>query len=119
MRSGAARARSLTPENVAKMMCAPVRAIIAWDADRCRDLDFPFPHQDRKPPVDGKSDDNHNMPQTRLVDHSKPSAEAAAFMIAEAAPRRRKPQPGALSIKTVTANKAFRACSSRRGGRPS
>ena len=42
-------AKSLKPANVAKMMGAPVTAIIAWDPDYWKRLDFLFPHDDRKP----------------------------------------------------------------------
>jgi 3-hydroxypropanoate dehydrogenase len=47
-------AKSLKPKNVAKMMDAPVTAIIAWDPEYWRRLDFLFPHEDRKPLFDGK-----------------------------------------------------------------
>ena len=42
-------AKSLKPANVGKMMGAPVTAIIAWDPDYWKRLDFLFPHDDRKP----------------------------------------------------------------------
>lgn len=49
-------AKSLKPKNVAKMKAAPVTAIIAWDPEYWRKLDFLFPHEDRKPLFDGKED---------------------------------------------------------------
>lgn len=49
-------AKSLKPKNVAKMIDAPVTAIIAWDPEYWRRLDFLFPHEDRKPLFDGKPD---------------------------------------------------------------
>ncbi len=47
-------ARSLKPQNVAKMMSAPVTAIIAQDADFWQELPFLFPHEDRRHLFDGK-----------------------------------------------------------------
>jgi 3-hydroxypropanoate dehydrogenase len=41
-------AKSLKPLNVAKMMGAPVTAIIAHDMDFWRELPFLFPHEDRR-----------------------------------------------------------------------
>ena len=42
-------AKSLKPANVAKMMSAPVTAIIAHDLDFWTELPFLFPHEDRRP----------------------------------------------------------------------
>jgi 3-hydroxypropanoate dehydrogenase len=42
-------AKALKPANVAKMMGAPVTAIIAWDPKYWEKLDVLFPHDDRKP----------------------------------------------------------------------
>ncbi|MGV6802924.1 MAG: malonic semialdehyde reductase [Ruegeria sp.] len=42
-------AKSLKPKNVAKMMGAPVTAIIAYDMDFWKELPFLFPHEDRRP----------------------------------------------------------------------
>lgn len=53
-------AKSLKPANVAKMMGAPVTAIIAWDPAYWQRLDFLFPHDDRKPLFDGKPDYAHD-----------------------------------------------------------
>jgi len=54
-KEGKARlAKSLKPKNVAKMVDAPVTAIIAWDPLYWQKLDFLFPHEDRKPMFEGK-----------------------------------------------------------------
>ena len=53
-------AKSLKPKNVGKMMGAPVTAIIAWDPDYWKKLDFLFPHEDRKPLFANKSDYAHD-----------------------------------------------------------
>lgn len=42
-------AKSMKPLNVPKMMGAPVTAIVAWDPNYWKRLDFLFPHDDRKP----------------------------------------------------------------------
>ena len=49
-------AKSLKPKNVAKMMGAPVTAIIAYDMDFWRELPFLFPHEDRRHLFDGNPD---------------------------------------------------------------
>lgn len=49
-------AKSMKPLNVPKMMGAPVTAIIAWDPDYWKRLDFLFPHDNRKPLFEGKED---------------------------------------------------------------
>ena len=49
-------AKSLKAKNIDKMRAAPVTAIIAWDPDYWKRLDFLFPHEDRKPLFDGKTD---------------------------------------------------------------
>lgn len=57
VKSEAAKARlakSLKPANVAKMMGAPVTAIIAQDMDFWHELPFLFPHEDRRHLFDGK-----------------------------------------------------------------
>jgi 3-hydroxypropanoate dehydrogenase len=41
-------AKSLKPQNVGKMMGAPVTAIIAQDMDFWKELPFLFPHEDRR-----------------------------------------------------------------------
>ncbi|MDA9207287.1 malonic semialdehyde reductase [Octadecabacter sp.] len=46
-------AKSLKPQNVAKMMGAPVTAIIAQDMDFWQELPFLFPHEDRRHLFDG------------------------------------------------------------------
>ena len=46
-------AKSLKPQNVAKMMGAPVTAIIAHDLDFWKELPFLFPHEDRRHLFDG------------------------------------------------------------------
>ncbi|MGR3714356.1 MAG: malonic semialdehyde reductase [Shimia sp.] len=47
-------AKSLKPQNVAKMMGAPVTAIIAQDMEFWKELPFLFPHEDRRHLFDGK-----------------------------------------------------------------
>ncbi|KPA22257.1 putative malonic semialdehyde reductase RutE [Shimia sp. SK013] len=49
-------AKSLKPQNVAKMMGAPVTAIIAQDMEFWKELPFLFPHEDRRHLFDGKPD---------------------------------------------------------------
>ncbi|MEP5728663.1 MAG: malonic semialdehyde reductase [Sulfitobacter sp.] len=49
-------AKSLKPQNVGKMMGAPVTAIIAHDMDFWKELPFLFPHEDRRHLFDGKPD---------------------------------------------------------------
>ncbi|MEO9576297.1 MAG: malonic semialdehyde reductase [Tateyamaria sp.] len=49
-------AKSLKPANVAKMMGAPVTAIIAYDMDFWHHLPELFPHEDRRHLFDGKDD---------------------------------------------------------------
>lgn len=63
VRSESAKARlakAMKPANVAKMMGAPVTAIVAWDPEYWKRLDFLFPHDDRKPLFDGKPDYAHD-----------------------------------------------------------
>ncbi|MEO1549233.1 MAG: malonic semialdehyde reductase [Pseudomonadota bacterium] len=47
-------AKSLKPANVAKMMGAPVTAIIAHDLEFWKELPFTFPHEDRRHFFEGK-----------------------------------------------------------------
>ncbi|MFT5796900.1 MAG: 3-hydroxypropanoate dehydrogenase [Candidatus Azotimanducaceae bacterium] len=49
-------AKSMKPLNVPKMMGAPVTAIVAWDPEYWRRLDFLFPHDDRKPMFENNAD---------------------------------------------------------------
>ncbi|MEO9649882.1 MAG: malonic semialdehyde reductase [Roseobacter sp.] len=49
-------AKSLKPQNVAKMMGAPVTAIIAQDTDFWQELPYLFPHEDRRHLFDGKEE---------------------------------------------------------------
>ena len=49
-------AKSLKAKNVDKMRAAPVTAIIAWDPQYWKRLDFLFPHEDRKPLFAGNAD---------------------------------------------------------------
>ena len=49
-------AKSLKPQNVVKMMGAPVTAIIAHDMDFWKELPFLFPHEDRRHMFDGNPD---------------------------------------------------------------
>ncbi|MEP1964353.1 malonic semialdehyde reductase [Tateyamaria sp.] len=46
-------AKSLKPQNVSKMMGAPVTAIIAQDMEFWKELPFLFPHEDRRHMFDG------------------------------------------------------------------
>lgn len=47
-------AKSLKPQNVAKMMGAPVTAIVAQDTNFWHELPFLFPHEDRRHLFEGK-----------------------------------------------------------------
>jgi 3-hydroxypropanoate dehydrogenase len=47
-------AKSLKPQNVAKMMGAPVTVIVAYDMDFWKELPFLFPHEDRRHLFEGK-----------------------------------------------------------------
>ena len=47
-------AKALKPANVAKMMGAPVTAIIAHDLEFWKELTFTFPHEDRRHFFEGK-----------------------------------------------------------------
>ena len=49
-------AKSLKPQNVAKMVSAPVTAIIAHDMDFWHELPFLFPHEDRRHLFEGNRD---------------------------------------------------------------
>lgn len=49
-------AKSLKPANVAKMMGAPVTAIIAYDLDFWKELPKLFPHEDRRHLFEGKDE---------------------------------------------------------------
>ncbi|WP_371155849.1 malonic semialdehyde reductase [Jannaschia sp. 2305UL9-9] len=69
-------AKSLKPKNVDKMKSAPITAIIAWDPEYWRRLDFLFPHEDRKPLFDGKPDYAHDTA------YRNSTLQGAYFMIA-------------------------------------
>ena len=69
-------AKSLKPANVAKMMGAPVTAIIAYDANFWHALPFLFPHEDRRPIFDG----NEKMCADTAFRNS--TLQGAYFMIA-------------------------------------
>ncbi|MEM6825181.1 MAG: malonic semialdehyde reductase [Pseudomonadota bacterium] len=49
-------AKSLKAKNIEKMMSAPVTAIIAHDLEFWKELPFLFPHEDRRPMFEGKSE---------------------------------------------------------------
>lgn len=49
-------AKSLKDKNIDKMMSAPVTAIIAYDLDFWTQLPFLFPHEDRRPFFEGKTE---------------------------------------------------------------
>lgn len=69
-------AKSLKAKNIDKMRAAPVTAIIAWDPEYWRKLDFLFPHEDRKPLFDGKPDYAHDTA------YRNSTLQGAYFMIA-------------------------------------
>jgi len=69
-------AKSLKPQNVAKMMDAPVTAIIAHDMDFWRELPFLFPHEDRRHMFDG------NEAYTADTAYRNGTLQGAYFMIA-------------------------------------
>lgn len=69
-------AKSLKPKNVEKMRAAPVTAIIAWDPEYWRKLDFLFPHEDRKPLFEGKPGYAHDTA------YRNSTLQGAYFMIA-------------------------------------
>lgn len=63
VRSPEAKARiatSLKAKNVEKVMKAPVTAIIAWDPEFWKQLPFLFPHEDRRPFFEGKTEYSHD-----------------------------------------------------------
>lgn len=47
-------AKSLKPQNVPKMMGAPITVIVAYDLDFWKELPFLFPHDDRRHLFEGK-----------------------------------------------------------------
>ncbi len=47
---------ALKPTNVPKVVTAPVTVIIAYDSEFWRELPYLFPHEDRRPHFDGKSE---------------------------------------------------------------
>jgi 3-hydroxypropanoate dehydrogenase len=47
-------AKSLKPQNVPKMMGAPITVIVAYDQDFWKELPFLFPHDDRRHLFEGK-----------------------------------------------------------------
>jgi len=53
-------AKALKPANVAKMLGAPVTAIIAYDTEFWRELPKLFPHEDRRPLFEGKPEHSEN-----------------------------------------------------------
>lgn len=53
-------AKTLKPANVAKMLGAPVTAIIAYDTEFWRELPKLFPHEDRRPLFEGKPEHSEN-----------------------------------------------------------
>ncbi|WP_415403406.1 malonic semialdehyde reductase [Tateyamaria sp. SN3-11] len=69
-------AKSLKAKNVDKMRAAPVTAIIAWDPDYWKRLDFLFPHEDRKPLFAGNADYAHDTA------YRNSTLQGAYFMIA-------------------------------------
>ncbi len=68
--------KSLKPKNIEKMIDAPVTAIIAWDPQFWKELPFLFPHEDRTPLFDGKSDYCHDTA------YRNSTLQGAYFMIA-------------------------------------
>jgi 3-hydroxypropanoate dehydrogenase len=69
-------AKSLKPANVGKMMGAPVTAIIAWDPNYWKRLDFLFPHDDRKPMFE------NNPAYTEDTAYRNSTLQGGYFMIA-------------------------------------
>lgn len=69
-------AKSLKPANVAKMMGAPVTAIIAYDLDHWKQLPYLFPHEDRRHLFDGKPDYSNDTA------YRNGTLQGAYFMIA-------------------------------------
>ncbi|SOH95472.1 3-hydroxypropanoate dehydrogenase [Monaibacterium marinum] len=69
-------AKSLKPQNVGKMMGAPVTAIIAHDMDFWHELPFLFPHEDRRHLFDG------NEAYTADTAYRNGTLQGAYFMIA-------------------------------------
>lgn len=69
-------AKSLKPANVAKMMGAPVTAIIAHDLEFWTHLPFLFPHEDRRPLFEGKA------PFCEVTAFRNGTLQGAYFMIA-------------------------------------
>jgi len=69
-------AKSLKPQNVAKMMGAPVTAIIAQDMNFWQELPFLFPHEDRRHMFDGNED------YVRDTADRNATMQGAYFMIA-------------------------------------
>jgi len=68
--------KSLKPKNVAKMMGAPVTAIIAQDMEFWHKLPFLFPHEDRRHLFDGHED------FTEDTAYRNATLQGAYFMIA-------------------------------------
>ena len=68
--------KSLKPKNVAKMMGAPVTAIIAQDMDFWHKLPFLFPHEDRRHLFDGHEDYSEDTA------YRNATLQGAYFMIA-------------------------------------
>lgn len=68
--------KSLKPKNVAKMMGAPVTAIIAQDMEFWHKLPFLFPHEDRRHLFDGHED------YTEDTAYRNATLQGAYFMIA-------------------------------------
>ncbi|MEP3346356.1 MAG: malonic semialdehyde reductase [Litoreibacter sp.] len=69
-------AKSLKPQNVAKMMGAPVTAIIAHDMDFWHELPFLFPHEDRRHLFDG------NPEYSEDTAYRNGTLQGAYFMVA-------------------------------------
>ena len=68
--------KSFKPTNVEKMRAAPVTAIVAWDPEYWRRLDFLFPHEDRRHLFDGNPDYAHDTA------YRNSTLQGAYFMIA-------------------------------------
>ncbi|MCO4838379.1 MAG: malonic semialdehyde reductase [Oceanospirillaceae bacterium] len=69
-------AKSVKPQNVAKMMGAPVTAIIAQDMSFWHELPFLFPHEDRRHMFDG------NEAYCQDTAYRNATLQGAYFMIA-------------------------------------
>lgn len=69
-------AKSVKEANLKKMMGAPVTAIVAHDLDFWRELPYLFPHEDRRPAFEGKTE------HCEITAFRNGTLQGAYFMIA-------------------------------------